>query len=35
MFVKDFLATNPFFDAYIHSDILGKMIFIGLVIMSV
>lgn len=30
-----FLASNPFLDAYIHSDFLGKLIFIGLVILSV
>lgn len=30
-----FLASNPFFDAYIHSDFLGKMIFIGLIALSV
>lgn len=35
MFVnKFFLATNPFFDAYIQSDFLGKMIFIALVVLS-
>jgi biopolymer transport protein TolQ len=30
-----FAASNPFFDAYIHSDYLGKLIFIGLVILSI
>lgn len=38
MFVKCkliFLATNPFFDAYINSDFLGKIIFIGLILLSV
>lgn len=30
-----FLASNPFFDAYIHSDFLGKLIFIGLIALSV
>ncbi len=35
MIVKNFLAANPFFDAYIHSDLLGKLIFIGLVILSI
>lgn len=29
------LATNPFFDAYIESDFLGKMIFIGLIVLSI
>lgn len=29
------LGSNPFFDAYIHSDILGKSIFIGLVLLSI
>lgn len=27
--------TNPFFDAYVHSDLLGKIIFISLVSLSV
>jgi biopolymer transport protein TolQ len=36
MFVKSFIiASNPFFDAYIHSDFLGKCIFIALVALSV
>lgn len=30
-----FCASNPFFDAYIHSDFLGKFIFIGLVLLSI
>ena len=30
-----FLASNPFFDAYIHSDFLGKLIFIGLIALSI
>lgn len=30
-----FFASNPFFDAYIHSDFLGKLIFIGLVVLSI
>lgn len=30
-----FFAINPFFDAYLHSDFLGKLIFIGLLILSV
>jgi len=29
------LASNPFFDAYIQSDFLGKLIFIGLIALSV
>lgn len=29
------LATNPFYDAYLHSDLLGKVIFIGLVVLSI
>lgn len=29
------LATNPFIDAYIHSDFLGKLIFIGLIALSI
>lgn len=36
MFVNNFLMNgNPFFDAYLESDTLGKMIFIGLVLLSV
>lgn len=38
MIVKNkifFLSTNPFFDAYIHSDFLGRMIFIGLIALSI
>lgn len=36
MFVnKFFLATNPFFDAYLQSDFLGKLIFLGLVALSI
>jgi len=30
-----FLQTNPFFDAYTESDLLGKLIFIGLIILSI
>lgn len=30
-----FFLTNPFFDAYIESDLLGRMIFIGLIILSI
>lgn len=29
------LASNPFFDAYIHSDFLGRIIFLGLILLSV
>ncbi len=29
------LGTNPFFDAYIQSDVLGKLIFISLIILSI
>ena len=28
-------ASNPFIDAYIHSDVLGKVIFIGLIALSI
>lgn len=28
-------ASNPFIDAYIHSDFLGKLIFIGLIALSI
>ncbi|MCE5318200.1 MAG: MotA/TolQ/ExbB proton channel family protein [Parachlamydia sp.] len=30
-----FLTANPFIEAYIHSDFMGKLIFIGLVLLSV
>lgn len=30
-----FLMSNPFIQAYIHSDFLGKLIFIGLILLSV
>lgn len=29
------LATNPFFDAYFQSDFMGKMIFLGLIFLSI
>ena len=29
------IASNPFFEAYIQSDIIGKLIFIGLIILSI
>jgi biopolymer transport protein TolQ len=32
---KIFLSTNPFFEAYISSDVLGKLIFIGLFLLSI
>lgn len=37
MFVNQFfvLASNPFFNAYIQSDFLGKLIFIGLISLSI
>lgn len=37
MFVnqKLLLTSNPFFDAYIESDLLGRLIFIGLITLSV
>ncbi len=38
MFVKYkliILTTNPFFDAYFHSDFLGKLIFLGLIALSI
>lgn len=37
MFVnpKILLVANPFFDAYINSDFLGKLIFIGLILLSI
>lgn len=35
MFVNIYLLNNPFFDAYLHSDLLGKLIFIGLIILSI
>lgn len=35
MYVKIFLANNPFFDAYFQSDLLGKLIFLGLYTLSI
>lgn len=36
MFVnKIYLASNPFIDAYLESDILGKLIFVGLLALSI
>lgn len=33
--LKIFLGTNPFLDAYTHSDWLGKVIFLGLIALSI
>lgn len=33
--VNIFIASNPFLDAYIQSDFLGKLIFIGLILLSI
>lgn len=35
MFVNNYIASNPFIDAYIESDFLGKMIFISLFALSI
>ncbi len=36
MFVNQYiLGVNPFFDAYLQSDLLGKLIFIGLIALSI
>lgn len=35
MITQTLLVGNPFFESYIHSDFLGKLIFIGLVILSI
>jgi len=35
MINKIILLSNPFFDAYTHSDILGKLIFISLISLSI
>lgn len=35
MGVNIFLASNPFFDAYIQSDLLGKLIFLSLYMLSI
>lgn len=32
--INIFLTSSPFFDAYLHSDFLGKAIFIGLILLS-
>ncbi len=33
--INVFIASNPFYDAYIESDFLGKLIFIGLILLSI
>lgn len=33
--INTFFASNPFIDAYTHSDFLGKLIFIGLILLSI
>lgn len=35
MIYQILLISNPFFESYIHSDFLGKLIFIGLIILSI
>lgn len=35
MIVKNFILVNPFIEAFVHSDLLGKLIFISLVLLSV
>lgn len=35
MFVNIFFASNPFIDAYIETDFLGKLIFLGLFALSI
>ncbi|MEC7840527.1 MAG: MotA/TolQ/ExbB proton channel family protein [Chlamydiota bacterium] len=36
MFVKvNLIAVNPFFDAFSHSDMLGRLIFLGLIAISI
>lgn len=35
MIYEILLVGNPFFDSYIHSDYLGKLIFIGLFVLSI
>ncbi len=35
MILKILLISNPFFESYINSDLLGKLIFIGLIALSV
>lgn len=35
MITNFIIASNPFFDAYYHSDILGKLIIIGLIALSI
>ena len=33
--INNIIAANPFYDAYIESDFLGKLIFLGLIFLSV
>ena len=33
--INIFFGSNPFLDAYIHSDFLGKLIFISLIVLSI
>lgn len=35
MINKIIIASNPFFDAYSDSDLLGKLIFVGLILLSI
>lgn len=35
MISKILLISNPFFESYIHSDFLGKLIFMGLITLSI
>lgn len=35
MIKENIIFSNPFFEAYIHSDFLGKLIFISLIIISI
>jgi biopolymer transport protein TolQ len=35
MYTLPFLAANPFFEAYIQSDFMGKLIFLGLLALSI
>lgn len=35
MKVNNLIAANPFYDAYIESDFLGKLIFLGLIFLSI
>lgn len=33
--INYFIATNPFYEAYSESDFLGKLIFLGLIVLSI